>query len=391
MSTAVLDKLIEERDAELERMDALAGADDFNPEDIEFVQGRSAVEALNAKIKARGEFMALRNAANELTAMTAKAGRRDTADQARNRDRTPETLGEILTRSDAYETYVRTKMGTSGRVDVPMDVLTRAPLTTTSGGGSPWQSPSRIGIAAPARQTPLLDAVGRVRVNSNSVEWITYPAAAPPAAIVAEGAQKPEAALTASIVTVTLDTIAHYAEATRQLLEDSTAARDFIDAELSRGVLDKIEAEIAATINAATLPAATGDDLMSAIRVGVGAVQSAGFGPDVVVLNPADYAALDIQVFGSTLLGPSITGRFWGLTPVPAGAVPAGTAYVGDMGVAVNYLERTSVTTYVTDSHAGNFTKNVFTFLAEARGKAVVTRAEALAKCTVTTPLAKSK
>lgn len=386
MSNAVLDKLIEDRDAELARMESLAEGEEFTPEDPEYVAGRSLVESLNGKIKARSEFMQLRNAANELTAMSATATRRDRTAAPNGKDREPESLGDLFTRSDAFTDYATTKRGTSGRVDIPMDVLTRAPLTTTSGTGSPWKTPSRIGIAAPARQTPLLNTVGRVRVNSNSVEWITYPAAAPLAGIVAEGGQKPEATITASVVTVTLDTIAHYAEATRQLLEDSTAARDFIDAELTRGVLDKIEAEIAAAITGATVPAVTAADLMAAIRVGVGAVQSAGFSPDVVLLNPTDYADLDIQVFGSTLLGPSVSGSFWGLRPVAVGAIPAGTAYVSDIGVAVNYLERTAVQTYVTDSHAGNFTKNVFTFLAEARGKAVVTRAEAIVKASATTP-----
>lgn len=385
MSTAVLDKLIEDRDAELARMDALASGDDFNPADAEFVAGRELVETLNGKIKARNEFMALRNAANELTAMSASAARHDrSAAPAREPD--PGTLGDLFTRSDAFTDYALTKRGTSGRVDVPMSVLTRAPLTTTSGTGAPWKTPSRVTLAAPARQTPLLDSVGRVRVSSNTVEWITYPAAAPLAAVVAEGAQKPEATITAAITTVTLDTIAHYAEATRQLLEDSTAARDFIDAELTRGVLDQIEAKIAEAISAATVPAVSGADMMAAIRVGAGAVQSAGFRPDVVLLNPADYAELDIQVFGSTLFGPTISGQFWGLRPIPVGAFSAGTAYVADIATAVNYLERTDVATYVTDSHAGNFTKNVFTFLAEARGKGVVTRAEAIVECTPAGP-----
>jgi len=295
----------------------------------------------------------------------------------------PTGLGDMFIRSEEWGRYQQAPTGTSGRVAIPVGLFERAPLTTLSGTGTPWKTPDRIDIARPSRQTPLLDLVQRVPVSSNSVDWVTYPAAAPLAAIVPENTAKPEATIAASVGTVTLDTIAHWAQATRQLLEDSAAARAFIDGELSRGVLDKIEAEIAAAMVAATLPAVTAPSLMAAIREGVGTVQAAGFQPNAVVLNPADYAALDIDVYGSTLLGPSLSTSYWGLRPVAVGAQPAGTATVGDFTAGVYYLERTSVSVYVTDSHASTFISNVFTFLAEARGKGVVTRPEALVECTV--------
>ena len=345
-----------------------------------------ATDAILADLLKEGETLQAR--AVELSRIESITGAAEAmaipAARVEKRDDAPSGIGELFTRSEAFSRYQQAPMGTSAKVTVPVGMLTRAPQTTTSGTGQPWVSESRISIKTPMRQTPLLDLVQRVSVGSNSVEWITYPAAAPVAAVVAEGTPKPEATINASIATVTLDTIAHWAQATRQLLEDSGAARDFIEAELSRGVSDKIEAEIAAAITAATLPATAGADLMASIRLGVGVVQNAGFQPNAVVLNPADYAALDIDVFGKTLLGPAISGSFWGLRPVAVGAQPAGTALVGDFTAGVTYLERNSVSLYVTDSHASTFTSNIFTFLAEARGKGVVTRAEALVECTVT-------
>lgn len=331
------------------------------------------------EIQARAESLLAVDAMDDTGQSLTSVQRRE----ERPADDRPTGLGDMFTRSQEWGRYQQAPTGTSGRVAIPIHMFERAPLLTTSGTGTPWTSPDRIEIARPARATPLLDLVQRVPVSSNSVDWVTYPAAAPLAAIVPENTAKPEATITAAVATVTLDTIAHWAQATRQLLEDSSAARAFIDGELSRGVLDKIESEIAAAMVAATLPTATDAvSLMNAIRKGVGTVQAAGFQPNAVVLNPADYAALDIDVFSKTLLGPAINGSYWGLRPVAAGAQPAGTATVGDFTAGVYYLERTAVSMYVTDSHASTFISNVFTFLAEARGKAVVTRPEALVECT---------
>lgn len=301
--------------------------------------------------------------------------------------RAEQSMGEAFTASRAFTDW--NGHGRSERFDLqerPSALQTRAPLTTLVDPGKAFVQPTRITAAQWQRQTPLLDTIGRVQVGANTVEWVTYPQASPLAAVVAEGAQKPEAVLTAQLLTVTLDTIAHYAEASRQLLEDSTAARDFINMELSRGVLDKLESNAADAITTASLATVDGTSLLAAIRAGVGQVQAAGFNPSVVLVNPADYADLDIAIMGSTLGGPVIGASFWGLRPVAIGAIPTGTAYVGDLQAAVTLLERTGVSVHITDSHAGNFTKNIFTILAEARAKAVVTRAEAIVKCTVTGP-----
>ena len=386
MSSAVLDKLTTDRDALIERADEITRAEDFDPDNAEYVASRAQIDKLNTQIAGHVEWQKTRQNAAEIDQTILRLDRKqDPAGDGSKRAEQPQGMGDMFIRSAAWESYRNAPRGTSSQVQIPSELLQRAVLTTTSGTGSPWKSPSRVNIALPARQTPLLDLVQRIPVASNSVDWITYPAAAPLATVVAEGGPKLEATITATLVTVTLDTIAHYAQASRQLLEDSAAARAFIEGELSRGVLDKIESEIAAALLAATLPTATdATSLINAVRKGVGTVQAAGFQPNAVILNPADYAALDIDVFGKTLLGPSISGSFWGLRPVAVGAQPAGTATVGDFTAGVNYLERTNVSVYVTDSHASTFTSNVFTFLAEARGKGVVTRAEALVECTKT-------
>ena len=130
-------------------------------------------------------------------------------------------------------------------------------------------------------------------VSSGVVDWVEV-GADPVAAVVAEGAAKPEATFTMTPKTAALDTIAHWVQITRQALDDAPYIRSLIEGKLRRGLLAKAEADMAAAIVAATLPTATGADLSTAIRVGIGTVQGAGYNPNAVVLNPADYAALDV-------------------------------------------------------------------------------------------------
>jgi hypothetical protein len=204
------------------------------------------------------------------------------------------------------------------------------------------------------------------------------------AAVVAEGAAKPEAALTFTPQTAALDTLAHWIQITRQALEDATYMQSLIETKLRSGLFKKMEYDVAAAILTATLPPAVGADLMSAIRVGVGVVEEAGYNPNAVLLNPADYAALDVAAAAASNSGPTKTATFWGLRPVAIKDVPAGQAFVGDFPAGVTMFDRSSTSVFLTDSHQDLFIKNILVILAEARVKSAVTDPAALANCTVT-------
>jgi HK97 family phage major capsid protein len=237
--------------------------------------------------------------------------------------------------------------------------------------------------------SPLLDVVGKVSTSSNAVsyvKWTPNPQAA--ASVVAEGALKPEAAMTAAAQSVSLVTWAHWKEITRQALEDVPQIRSTVEGRLRQGLVRAIEDSIAANLIAATLPAVAapaGSNLLTAIRMGVGTVQAAGYSnPNAVLLNPADYATLDILVMNGANGSPVTQSGFWGLKPIASTSVPLGTAWVGDFSAGVTLFTRGSAAIYLTDSHADNFIRNVLLLLAETRGLAVVGEPAAIAECTVT-------
>ena len=288
--------------------------------------------------------------------------------------------GQAFVDSDQFRSY--TGHGQSQRFEVSDYLEQRAAITTAN-------LPIPHFVWAPKEYqttSPLLEVCGHVTVSSGVVDWVEL-GGDPLAAVVAEGAAKPEAAFTATPKSSTLDTIAHWIQITRQALDDASYIRSIIEGKLRRGLLNKAEADMAAAIDAsasvqtATATAAAGG-LLAAIRIGIGKVQGAGFNPNAVALNPADYSALDIAVMGTTTAGPQTQATFWGMRPVAAAAIPAGKAYVGDFATGATLFDRGVTSVFLSDSHASLFVSNILVILAEARLKSAVTDPLALCECT---------
>ena len=297
--------------------------------------------------------------------------------------------GQTFVESEQFRGY--TGRGQSGVVELTdfMPHQQRAPIHTTDLAIAPYVLPPRVQNTV---MPPLLQVVDVVGVSSGTVEWVVV-GGDPKAQVVGEGLAKPESALTFTPESATLDTLAHWIQITRQALEDATYIRSVIEGKLRRGVTLAIVDAIQAAITAATLPGAImplGGSLIEAIRVGVGTVQSNGYNPNAVILNPADWAALDIAVMGGTLNGPTVGTNFWGLTPIASTIQAAGTALVGDFKSGVTWFDRNVASVFMSDSHQDLLIKNTLVILAETRGKAAVPEPLALCECSVSATAARA-
>lgn len=377
----MLERLRDER-AEVEKYveQTLSGVEGRDLSDAELrtlSDSKARITALDGQIGPLVEFLQAKDSAADLTAVLGRGARAHAQASAAGVE--TRSMGEAFIASDVYGTYPG--RGTSSRMHYEARAL---PMSLTSMGSALPPKP-RVDISAPPAPTPLLSLIDTVPVSGNGVETIIWAKVAGGADVVAEKAVKPSVEFAPTVASFTLDTIATWTHATRQLLEDAPAIAARIDTELRREVNRKMEAEAAAALVAATLPTATdATSLMNGIRKGVGVVQAAGYTPNGVLLNPADWATLDIDVFGNTLLGPSMRSNFWGLTPVAATSQPAGTATVGDFSSGVQRYSRSDIAIYVTDSDQDDFLKNLFKILCEVRAKTVVTRPAALVEVTKT-------
>ena len=119
-----------------------------------------------------------------------------------------------------------------------------------------------------------------------------------------------------------------------------------------------------------------------AIRIGIGAMDDvAGYVPNGVLLNPADWAAIDLAVLVATQ-SINLNNNPWGLTFAASRAIPPGTAFVGDFRAGLTLFQRNTTSVYLTDSHQDMFVRNILVLLAETRALAAVTEPLAMVKVT---------
>lgn len=387
-----IDQLINERialTATYKRYEDDAAAEKRDITDTERA-AMDEIQARCAKIDPQVEqFRAQQESAKNFATLTAQleAGREQSTGLETRRGlsslggpASPPTFGHIFTESDQFRAY--TGRGQSGVVELT-DYLPhqqRAPIMTTDLAIPSYVLPPRVqDITIP----PLLQVVDVVGVSAGVVEWVEI-TGDPEAAVVAEGAAKPEAILSFDPQSAPLDTLAHWSQITRQALEDAAYIRSVIEGKLRRGITIAIAKAINNALVGAAIPPASvpaGGSLLEAIRVGIGVVQSNGYNPNAVLLNPADWADLDMSVMGGTLGGPTVGTTFWGLTPIASNLQPVGTATVGDFKAGVVWFDRNVSSVFISDSHADLFIKNTLVILAETRGKAAVP--EPLALCEV--------
>jgi hypothetical protein len=389
ISDPVLTRLRTERDQARDAAIAMAEADDFNPESDAFRALETRSADLDGQISTVVDLYERRTAADALDGRMSRS-----ATRAEDRAAAPsaESWGEVFTRSDVFTNYPG--RGTSSRLHLDSDPQTRAlPTGLADLIAAGWKGgTTQVETTPPVTPTPLLDTMPNITVSSNAIEAVTFVKVAGGAAIVPEKGAKPSAEWAPTVTPATLDNIAVYTQLTRQMVEDAAAVRSLIDSGLRREVLLKEELEAAAALVAATLPTADGaGDLLAGIRIGIAEVQGNGYNATAALINPMDWANLDVHLLDHQSVGEaSVHFNYWGLRLISSPAQPEGTVTVGDFNAGVQHYVRSGVALYITDSHADTFLSNVFTLLAERRTKTLVTRPAALCEVTAgTAPVAR--
>ena len=109
------------------------------------------------------------------------------------------------------------------------------------------------------------------------------------------------------------------------------------------------------------------------IRKIIAASAAAGFPADGILLNPADWAAIEIDLLttaaGQTLYSVTDGGqpRLFGVPVIQSVGMTADQVAVGAFGQAYMIHNREGVTVEMSDSDSDNFTKNLITIRAERR------------------------
>ena len=248
----------------------------------------------------------------------------------------------------------------------------------------PMQIP---GIIMPGlRRLTIRDLLAQGRISSNALEYVREEVFTNNADVVAEKALKPESDITFSKQTANVKTIAHWVQASRQVMDDAPMLQSYVNGRLMYGLALKEEGQLlngdgtgdnleglnkVATAYDTSLNA-TGDTRADIIAHAIYQVTESEFSASGIVLNPRDWHNIALlkdnegrYIFG----GPQAftSNIMWGLPVVPTKAQAAGTFTVGGFDMASQVWDRMDATVEVSREDRDNFVKNMLTILCEER------------------------
>lgn len=288
-----------------------------------------------------------------------------------------ESLGAQFVESDAFSALAKRQVN-SARIEVKNTVVGDG--TTTF----PMQRPDIVGGSF--LPLTIRQALTAVNVESSSVTAIREATHTNSAAETAQGAAKPESVVTFEQFNVPMETVAHFIKVSNQLLADAPAVTSYIDTRLRDGLAQRIDAQL--LVGNGTAPnlsgltdagnfvaftATSGANLADSINKAKYERWAAGEVPDSVIVNPADWGALEVlrEGAGSGMYLYGAPGTIAGLNPfglqvIISNHMPAGSFLVGNLRGSVILYQRQSAVIemgFVND----DFTKNLVTIRAEER------------------------
>lgn len=232
----------------------------------------------------------------------------------------------------------------------------------------------------------IRDVLPVVPVSSNLVNSLRELAWTNNAAETAQTTAKPESVLTFEAYDVPVTTIAHFIKISNQLMADAPAVMAYIDTRLRDGLAQRVDKQL--LIGNGTTPNLSGltdagnftaytptaaDLLVDAINRAKYAMWATGNIPDTVIVNPADWGAMERKREGAGtgqyLYGaPGMAAGMnpFGLRIVLSNNMPVGKFLIASLRSSTMLYARQGATIemgFVND----DFTKNLITIRAEER------------------------
>lgn len=285
------------------------------------------------------------------------------------------TIGEQFALSDQFKA-MRTDEPTRCRIEVKNTILSNGNTVLAQ------QIPGVSGGAF--KPLTVYASLSHAPASGNTVEGIREASWTNSAAEVSEGALKPESDLTFQPHDYPVRTIAHWLKVSKNLLTDAPAVAAYIDNRLTYGVMERVDRQL--MVGNGTSPNLSGildsgnytvytptsdDNLIDAINRAKWQLWAAGWIPDNVYVNPADWGAMELQKgsdghYLNGLPGVMLTTNPFNVRVIPSPFVTAGQFAIGAFNRAVTIWDRESVVVeagYADD----DFLKNLVTLRAEMR------------------------
>lgn len=302
------------------------------------------------------------------------------------------SLGESFVKSNAYANF-----GSSRRCIFEFSNAEGGPSTTQTANNAtrttvepPYLVPGILTLPdAPLNIEALLP---HVPISASSIQYVKEGTMTNNAAVVAEGANKPETTFTQpTLATADVVTVAHWTRITKQLSDDSPALSAYINSKLQYGLRAKIDYQLLNGKGGATeLPGMlytgnytdpstaiqpslpTGADLFDFALFLKSRMENTNIVPSAFVFNPSDWTSLCVlkDKQGRYILGgpQSIASKtLWGVPVITSANVAQGKYLMANFTLAGTIYDRQSMSLAMSESDASNFTQNLITIRVERR------------------------
>jgi len=286
-----------------------------------------------------------------------------------------ESAGQEFVGSEAFKALGEGRIERA-RIEVKNTVVTGAnmPFETQRQGVIP-------GSFAPLTLRQLIPTIAVAGTSVGSLRELVWTNST---AELAEAAALAESAITFEPYNVTIENVGHFIKVSKQLLSDAPAIAAYIDVRLRDGLAQRVDRQLllgtgitpllSGLTNAGSFVAFTptsGANLVESINKAKYNRWSVGEVVDTVVVNPADWAAMEMAkaTVGTYLYGAPGTaagGQPFGVNVVMSPFMPAGQFLIGALrSSAIIYQRQGAVVEmgFVND----DFTKNLVTIRAEER------------------------
>ncbi|KQP53036.1 phage major capsid protein [Methylobacterium sp. Leaf106] len=321
--------------------------------------------------------------------------------------------GQRFVESDEYKGFQgsRDRQGLKFRAEVASTEGEHKNITSVSGsGGSLVPVDRRVSDLSlmPWNTLTVRDLVAAGTTESNAVSYPRMTGRTNNAAMVAEGALKPQSDMAFEEVTAPVRTLAHYFLASRQIIDDAPALAATIDAEARNGLADVEDAQLLfgdgtgqnllgivpqASAFAKQWTNAMGSPLDVLIQA-IAQVEALNWKVDGMVLNAVDWRMLQAmkdtqgRYIGNSPFEASVLQRIWQTPVATTNRMPKGTFLVGPFKTQAQIFDRMGVEVLASSEDGDNFRRNLITLRAEERLAFTVKRPASFVTGSLTASLA---
>jgi HK97 family phage major capsid protein len=279
--------------------------------------------------------------------------------------------------------------------------LNRKAVLLTS--GFPSQAQRLPGIVDPlVRELRIRDLLTVLPTSDKTIEYVKESGFTNAASPQVEGSAKSESSITFTSAEVTVRTIAHWSQMSRQVMDDEPQLREYIDGRMRYGLALEEEEQILAGDGTGenldgiienstaydTALTVSGDTPIDMILNAATQLRLANAPHEGTVLNPVDWGLIlkqkteegavnrGMYVYGNPGQAPFAVTTLRGRPGVVTTAITAGNFLVGAFRMFARLFDRQQATVDMSTEHSDFFIKNLVAVRAEERIAVAVIREE---------------